>query len=136
MLSTLARAATRRPLTVIGLWAAFLMLGLGLGTGVFADLSDDVPDAPGTESDLADDRLSGIDPTGESVTAVVAGEAVSDAALRAQVARTVAEVRRIAGVTGPGCPVAKGWARCGSGEAPPEPPLRRESSPESQEADR
>ncbi|MER6496410.1 MULTISPECIES: MMPL family transporter [Streptomyces] len=99
MLSTLARAATRRPLTVIGLWAAFLLLGFGLGTGVFADLSDDVPDVPGTESDLADDHLSGIDPTGESVTAVVAGEAVSDAALRAQVERTVAEVRRIAGVS-------------------------------------
>ncbi|WP_141207844.1 MMPL family transporter [Streptomyces griseorubiginosus] len=98
MLSTLARAATRRPLTVIGLWAAFLLLGFGLGTGVFADLSDDVPDVPGTESDLADDHLSGIDPTGDSVTAVVAGEAVADAALRAQVERTVAEVRRIAGV--------------------------------------
>ncbi|WP_069760495.1 MMPL family transporter [Streptomyces sp. LUP47B] len=98
MLSTLARAATRRPLTVIGLWAAFLLLGFGLGTGVFADLSDDVPDVPGTESDLADDYLSGVDPTGESVTAVVAGEPVSDAALRAQVERTVAEVRKIAGV--------------------------------------
>jgi RND superfamily putative drug exporter len=98
VLSTLARAATRRPWTVIGLWAAFLLLGFGLGTGVFADLSDDVPDVPGTESDLADDYLSGVDPTGESVTAVVAGEPVSDAALRAQVERAVAEVRRIAGV--------------------------------------
>ncbi|MEU9326909.1 MMPL family transporter [Streptomyces canus] len=98
MLSTLARAATRRPLTVIGLWTAFLLLGFGLGTGVFADLSDDVPDVPGTESDMADDYLSGVDPTGESVTAVVAGEPVSDAALRAQVERTVAEIRRIAGV--------------------------------------
>lgn len=98
MLSTLSRAATRRPLTVIGIWFVFLLLGFGLGTGVFADLSDDVPDVPGTESDLADDRLSAVDPTGESVTAVVAGEAVSDTALRAQVERTVAEVRRIAGV--------------------------------------
>ncbi|GLP70745.1 putative membrane protein [Streptomyces sp. TUS-ST3] len=98
MLSTLARAATRRPLTVIGLWAAFLLLGFGLGTGVFADLSDDVPDVPGTESDMADDYLSGVDPMGESVTAVVAGEPVSGAALRAQVERTVAEVREIAGV--------------------------------------
>jgi RND superfamily putative drug exporter len=98
VLSTLARAATRRPLTVIGLWAAFLLLGFGLGAGVFADLSDDVPDVPGTESDTADDYLSGVDPSGESVTAVVAGEAVSDAALRAQVERTVAEVREIAGV--------------------------------------
>ncbi|MGX1366134.1 RND superfamily putative drug exporter [Streptomyces canus] len=98
MLSTLARAATRRPLTVIGLWAAFLLLGFGLGTGVFADLSDDVPDVPGTESDLGDDHLSAVDPAGESVTAVVAGEDVSGAALRARVERTVAEVRAIAGV--------------------------------------
>ncbi|MGW2383547.1 MMPL family transporter [Streptomyces sp. NPDC001658] len=98
MLSTLARASTRRPLTVICLWVVFLLLGFGLGTGVFGKLSDDVPDVPGTESDRADDHLSGISPTGESVTAVVAGESVSDAALRVQVERTVAEVREIAGV--------------------------------------
>ncbi|MFI9168716.1 MMPL family transporter [Streptomyces lincolnensis] len=98
MLSTLAGAATRRPLTVICLWVVFLLLGFGLGTGVFGKLSDDVPDVPGTESDLADDYLSGISSTGESVTAVVAGESVSDAVLRAEVERTVAEVREIAGV--------------------------------------
>ncbi|MEU7663956.1 MMPL family transporter [Streptomyces lincolnensis] len=98
MLSTLAGAATRRPLTVICLWVVFLLLGFGLGTGVFGKLSDDVPDVPGTESDMADDYLSGISSTGESVTAVVAGESVSDAVLRAEVERTVAEVREIAGV--------------------------------------
>lgn len=98
MLSTLARAATRRPLTVICLWVVFLLLGFGLGTGVFGKLSDDVPDVPGTESDVADDYIGGISPTGEEITAVVEGEAVSDAALRAQVDRAVAEVREIAGV--------------------------------------
>ncbi|MCT9075391.1 MMPL family transporter [Streptomyces fulvoviolaceus] len=98
MLSSLARAATRRPLTVICLWVVFLLLGFGLGTGVFGKLSDDVPDVPGTESDMADDYISGISPTGEEITAVVEGEAVSDAALRAQVDRAVAEVREIAGV--------------------------------------
>ncbi|WP_328876709.1 MMPL family transporter [Streptomyces sp. NBC_00287] len=98
MLSTLARTATRRPLTVILLWLLFLLLGFGLGTGVFGRLSDDVPDVPGTESQLAEEYLSGLDPTGETVTAVVAGEPVSDAALRAQVERAVAEVREIAGV--------------------------------------
>ncbi|MGW5636339.1 MMPL family transporter [Streptomyces sp. NPDC003832] len=98
MLATLARAATRRPLTVILLWLLFLLLGFGLGTGVFARLSDDVPDVPGTESELAEEYLAGADPAGETVTAVVAGEAVSDAALRAQVERAVAEVREIAGV--------------------------------------
>ncbi|MEV0171502.1 MMPL family transporter [Streptomyces sp. NPDC050803] len=99
MLSTLARAATRRPLTVIGLWLLFLLLGFGLGTGVFGRLSDDVPDVPGTESELAEEYLAGVDPSGDSVTAVVAGGPVSDAALRAQVERAVADVREIAGVT-------------------------------------
>ncbi|CCK26181.1 putative membrane protein [Streptomyces davaonensis JCM 4913] len=98
MLSTLARTATRRPLTVILLWLLFLLLGFGLGTGVFGRLSDDVPDVPGTESELAEEYLARVDPAGETVTAVVAGEAVSDAALRAQVERAVAEVREIAGV--------------------------------------
>lgn len=98
MLSTLARTATRRPLTVILLWLLFLLLGFGLGAGVFGRLSDDVPDVPGTESELAEEYLSGLDPAGETVTAVVAGEPVSDAALRAQVERAVAEVRVIAGV--------------------------------------
>ncbi|MFF3348451.1 MMPL family transporter [Streptomyces sp. NPDC002779] len=98
MLSTLTRAATRRPLTVILLWLLFLLLGFGLGTGVFGRLSDDVPDVPGTESELAEQYLSRLDPTGETVTAVVAGESVADAAVRAQVERAVAEVREIAGV--------------------------------------
>ncbi|GLW48613.1 putative membrane protein [Streptomyces sp. NBRC 14336] len=98
MLSTFARAATRRPLTVMLLWLLFLLLGFGLGTGVFGRLSDEVPNVPGTESELAEEYLSSVDPTGESVTAVVAGESVSDAALRAQVERAVAEVREIAGV--------------------------------------
>ncbi|MDL2080944.1 MMPL family transporter [Streptomyces sp. GXMU-J15] len=98
MLSTFARAATRRPLTVMLLWLLFLLLGFGLGTGVFGRLSDEVPNVPGTESELAEEYLSSVDPTGESITAVVAGGPVSDAALRAQVERAVADVREIAGV--------------------------------------
>ncbi|MFE2438926.1 hypothetical protein, partial [Streptomyces sp. NPDC059409] len=62
MLSTLARAATRRPLTVMLLWGLFLLLGFGLGTGVFGKLSDDVPDVPGTESQVAAEHLDGLDP--------------------------------------------------------------------------
>ncbi|MCM1973247.1 MMPL family transporter [Streptomyces sp. G1] len=98
MLSTFARAATRRPLTVMLLWLLFLLLGFGLGTGVFGRLSDEVPNVPGTESELAEEYLSSVDPTGESITPVVAGGPVSDAALRAQVERAVADVREIAGV--------------------------------------
>ncbi|MGW7203736.1 MMPL family transporter [Streptomyces sp. NPDC054837] len=98
MLSTLARTATRRPLTVIALWVIFLLLGFGLGTGVFGRLSDNVPEVPGTESEAASQYLDRVDPAGESITAVVEGTAVSDPGLRAQVERAVAEVREIAGV--------------------------------------
>ncbi|MEV0481630.1 MMPL family transporter [Streptomyces sp. NPDC050508] len=98
MLSTLARAATRRPLTVMLVWVLFLLLGFGLGTGVFGRLSDNVPEVPGTESELAAQYLDRVDPAGETVTGVVEGVAVSDPALRAQVERAVADVRRLAGI--------------------------------------
>jgi putative drug exporter of the RND superfamily len=98
VLATLARAATRRPLTVILLWVLFLLLGFGLGTGVFSRLSDNVPEVPGTESERAAQYLDGADPTGDSITGVVEGVAVSDPALRSQVERAVADVRDIAGV--------------------------------------
>jgi len=98
VLSSLARAATRRPLTVILLWVLFLLLGFGLGTGVFARLSDNVPEVPGTESEHAAQYLDRTDPTGESITGVVEGAPVSGPALRRQVERAVADVRGIAGV--------------------------------------
>ncbi|MFD9439656.1 MMPL family transporter [Streptomyces sp. NPDC060006] len=98
MLTRIARASTRRPLTVIGLWLLFLLLGFGLGTGVFARLSDSVPDVPGTESDRAAEYLDGIDPVGESITAVIGGTTVSGAGLRSQVEAAVADLRDIPGV--------------------------------------
>ncbi|GGQ75533.1 MMPL family transporter [Streptomyces flaveolus] len=98
MLSTLARAATRRPLTVMLLWGLFLLLGFGLGTGVFGKLSDDVPDVPGTESQLAAEYLDGLDPAGDSITGVVESAAVSDPDVRAEVRRAVAGLRDVAGV--------------------------------------
>jgi RND superfamily putative drug exporter len=52
-----------------------------------------VPEVPGTESESAAQYLDRVDPTGETVTGVVEGVAVSDPALRAQVERAVADVR-------------------------------------------
>ncbi|MFI9820604.1 MMPL family transporter [Streptomyces sp. NPDC052013] len=98
MLLALARAATRRPLTVMLLWGLFLLLGFGLGTGVFARLSDNVAEVPGTESESAARYLDRADPAGDSITGVVAGTAVRDPELRAEVDRTVADLRAIAGV--------------------------------------
>ncbi|MFH8799058.1 MMPL family transporter [Streptomyces sp. NPDC017936] len=117
MLSPLARAATRRPLTVILLWVLFLLLGLGLGTGVFGRLSDNVPEVPGTESDAAARYLDRADPAGESITAVVGGVAVADAGLRAQVERAVAEVRTIAGIAAVPDPYATRGLTAGDGRA-------------------
>ncbi|MEU3793672.1 MMPL family transporter [Streptomyces fructofermentans] len=93
MLTTIARASTRRPLTVICLWLIFLLLGFGLGTGVFGRLSDSVPEIPGTESERAAEYLDGTDPVGESVTAVVGGTDVSAPRVRAQVEAAVADLR-------------------------------------------
>jgi len=98
VLSALARAATRRPLTVMLLWGLFLLLGFGLGTGVFARLSDNVPEVPGTESQSAAEYLERADPAGESISGVVAGTAVADPELRAEVGRAVADVRAVEGV--------------------------------------
>ncbi|MFJ4682216.1 MMPL family transporter [Streptomyces sp. NPDC088789] len=98
MLTALARTATRRPLTMILFWALFLLLGFGLGTGVFARLSDNVPEVPGTESESAARYLDRVDPVGESITAVVAGTGVTGAEIRGQVEAAVTELRDIAGV--------------------------------------
>ncbi|WP_306319867.1 MULTISPECIES: MMPL family transporter [unclassified Streptomyces] len=98
MLSTLARVATRRPRTVILTWIALIVLGFGLGTGVFGRLSDAVPDVPGTESDRTAQLLDDVDPRGEALTAVVEAPRVTDPELRAQVERSVADLRRVTGV--------------------------------------
>ncbi|MFD4566876.1 MMPL family transporter [Streptomyces sp. NPDC058467] len=98
MLATISRAATRRPLTVILVWLLMLLIGFGLGTGVFGRLVDSVPDVPGTESERAAAYLDRVDKSGESITAVVAGTAVADPGLRSQVQRAVADVRTASGV--------------------------------------
>jgi RND superfamily putative drug exporter len=98
VLETLARAATRRPLTVILLWTLFLLLGFGLGTGVFGRLSDEVPNVPGTESQRAAEYLRHADPAGDTVVGVVEGAEVAGPALRRQVERAVAEVRAVGGI--------------------------------------
>ncbi|MEV6177397.1 MMPL family transporter [Streptomyces sp. NPDC052015] len=117
MLSTIARAATRRPLTVVLLWAFFLLLGFGLGTGVFGRLSDNVPEVPGRESEAAAQYLDRVDHSGESITAVVEGVAVADPGLRAQVERAVAEVRTIAGIAAVPDPYATPRLVAGDGRA-------------------
>jgi len=98
VLATISRAATRRPLTVMLVWLLMLLIGFGLGTGVFGRLVDSVPDVPGTESDRAAAYLDRVDKSGESITAVVAGTSVADPGLRSQVGSAVADLRTVSGV--------------------------------------
>ncbi|THC48127.1 MMPL family transporter [Streptomyces sp. A1499] len=99
MLTTLARTATRRPLTVIALWVGLLVLGLGLGARVFGDLTSTVEDVPGSESVVTDALLDELDPAGASFTAVVSGGGPVDRpGLRAEVAAAVTGVRALPGV--------------------------------------
>lgn len=117
MLSALARTATRRPRTVILTWLVLIVLGFGLGTGVFGRLSDSVPDVPGTESDRTAELLDDIDPRGESLSAVVEAPRVTDPALRERVERTVDDLRRVPGVAAVPDPYATRGLASGDGRA-------------------
>ncbi|WP_369250500.1 MMPL family transporter [Streptomyces sp. R41] len=117
MLATISRAATRRPLTVILVWLLMLLIGFGLGTGVFSRLVDSVPDVPGTESDRAAAYLDRVDKSGESITAVVAGTSVSDPGLRSQVERAVADLRTVSGIADVPDPYTTHGLTSGDGKA-------------------
>ncbi|MHB9854871.1 MMPL family transporter [Streptomyces krungchingensis] len=117
MLATISRAATRRPLTVILVWLLMLLVGFGLGTGVFGRLVDSVPDVPGTESDRAAAYLDRVDTSGESITAVISGTAVADPALRSQVGRAVADLRTVTGVASVPDPYTTRGLTAGDGRA-------------------
>ncbi|MGP4115496.1 MMPL family transporter [Streptomyces sp. 4N509B] len=93
MLAALARTATRRPLTVISAWLLLLVIGFGVGTGVFSRLSDSVPDVAGSESLEAAELLDRVDPNGSTITAVVEGSPP-----RAEVDAAVADVRGLPGI--------------------------------------
>ncbi|MEV6103198.1 MMPL family transporter [Streptomyces sp. NPDC051940] len=98
MLTALAKAATRRPMTVMLVWLLMLLLGFGIGTRVFEDLTATVEEVPGSESVRAEELIGELAPDGATVTGVVAGTDVDDATVRAQVGRAVADLRRHPGI--------------------------------------
>src|SRR5687767_12156073 len=74
LLNDLGRFAARRSRTVLAVWAVIVVGGFTLGGSSF-DNTVTVDDAPvGSESMLAQARLDALDPEGELVVAVVAGE--------------------------------------------------------------
>ncbi|MFD0414039.1 MMPL family transporter [Streptomyces sp. NPDC127108] len=98
MLATLARTATRRPRTVLFIWFLLLAVGFGFGTRVFGDLTSTVEDVPGSESVVADELLSRLDPDGDDFTAAVFGGPVRAADVREAVSAAVADVRGAPGI--------------------------------------
>lgn len=104
MLERLGRAVARRRGLVLALWAVLLVAGAVLGGAVF-DRTQPLADAPaGSESALADARLTeittpaGEEPEGEIVSAVISGRDFFDPALVESATAVMAEVRAIPGV--------------------------------------
>jgi RND superfamily putative drug exporter len=106
VLAALARLAIRRPLTVISAWLLLLVIGFGVGTGVFARLDDTINTVPGSESERADQLLDRLHPDGDSFTAIIADADIDDPALRAEIGRAVAEVRAVPGIADAADPYA------------------------------
>jgi RND superfamily putative drug exporter len=97
MLGSTARFTIRRPVVVILIWVAVLIGGFGVGGGVFERLVGDVGTVPGSESEIARQRLAdAAEPV--RLTAVVHGAPATDPALRDSVAAAIADVRGIPGV--------------------------------------
>ncbi|MQY13726.1 Membrane protein YdfJ [Streptomyces sp. RB5] len=117
MLNSLARTATRRPITVMVVWLLMLLLGFGIGIRVFEDLEGTVEDIPGSESVRTGDLLGRLDPDGPGITGVVAGTDVTRPAVRAQVGAAVADLRRLPGVAAVADPYTTGGVRAEDGQA-------------------
>lgn len=73
MLRHITGFAVRRPLVVILAWVAVLVVGFGIGTGVFANLTSDVGTVPGSESAQAEERVDAAAPQGDTITSVITG---------------------------------------------------------------
>ncbi|HEX5541567.1 MAG TPA: MMPL family transporter [Micromonospora sp.] len=98
MLRTIAGFSIRRPVVVIVLWLVTLVGGFGAGIGVFEQLVGDVGSSPGSESDLAEQRLATAPPEPERLTAVISGRPAADPVLRDSVAAASADVRAMPGI--------------------------------------
>ncbi|MWC00109.1 MMPL family transporter [Agromyces seonyuensis] len=98
MLAALGRFAVRRRFLVIAAWSVLVALGLFSAGEVF-DRMTSVADAPaGSESLLTEAELDDLDPEGEIVTAVIAGEDFFAPVLRDSASAAMAEIRAVPGV--------------------------------------
>ncbi|PVW03854.1 hypothetical protein DEA06_10785 [Microbacterium sp. Gd 4-13] len=98
MLATLGRATVRRRFLFLGVWGLLIVIGAVFAGDVF-DRMTSVDDAPaGAESLIAQERLDQLDPEGELVTAVIAGEDFFSPALRESATSVLTGIREVPGV--------------------------------------
>lgn len=98
MLARLGRFTAQHRFVIIVAWTLAIVAGAILGGGVF-DRTVDVDDAPpGAESTVAQQRLDALDPEGEIITAVIAGEDFYSPAVRESAVAAMSELRAIPGV--------------------------------------
>jgi putative drug exporter of the RND superfamily len=89
---TVTEAAIRRPKLVLLLWIAVVIVGYGVGTGVFAKLTSEVGRVPGSQSQRAATLINAAGPErGDHLTAVVSGHP-------AGLDQALADVRALPGV--------------------------------------
>src|SRR5690242_12658123 len=94
MLRRITGFAIRRPVLVLLLWAAVVLAGYGVGTGVFGKLTSEVGTVPGSPSARAEEVLAAAAPGPPHLTAIVTGRPAGDPALAA----AVADVQRMPAV--------------------------------------
>ncbi|SDE11428.1 MMPL family transporter [Nocardioides lianchengensis] len=97
MLEQLGRWTHRRRTAVLALWAALVVAGLVLGGAVFEN-AQEPGDRPGVESTLVEERLDGVDPSGETVVAVLSGADALGVTLVGEASRILYELRDLPGV--------------------------------------
>src|SRR5690348_10757281 len=78
MLRRITGFAIRRPVLVLLLWAAVVLVGYGVGTGVFGKLTSEVGTVPGSPSTRADEVLAAAAPGPPHLTAIVTGRPAAD----------------------------------------------------------
>jgi RND superfamily putative drug exporter len=96
MLTRITGVAIRRPVLIIVMWVAVVIVGYGIGTGVFGKLTSEVGSVPGSPSNRAASLIDSASTDGDRLTALVTGRSAADPAL----IKAIADVKAMPGVTG------------------------------------
>src|SRR5436309_2261855 len=71
MLRHMGEFSIRRPKTVVAAWLLVFVVGVGLGSAVFGKLGGLGGNVPGSQSQVAAERLNALDPGSDTITGLV-----------------------------------------------------------------